>query len=245
MGKKRRHHRAPQPASCIIGGGPGQCTVNASSTSTADASAMFSTVASVTPVAATTSSTSSISIENGDITTNADNNFVTGYATMYNNNKDMLIALAGQITDYTNINNDLNNINGEITGELTTDMNNYNDLAQQYNISLITQATELQRQLDEGKNSNQINNRKSYYKNQHFSILSGWNIYASYAYVVLGIVVGIYLLLSEHGLTWKTKITGLIVITIMYFTMQYIISFLILLAYQIYTILPTNVYTTL
>jgi hypothetical protein len=244
MGKKRRHHRAPQPASCIIGGGPGQCTVNASSTSTADASAMFSTVASVTPVAATATA-STISINADGTLEGADNNFVTGYATMYNNNKDMLIALAGQFTDYTNINNDLTNINGEIIGELTTDMSKYNVLAQQYNTSLIAQETELQRQLDEGKNSNQINNRKSYYKNQHFSILSGWNIYASYAYVVLGIVVGIYLLLSEHGLTWKTKITGLIVITIMYFTMQYIISFLILLAYQIYTILPTNVYTTL
>lgn len=243
MAKKRRRHSAPQPASCIIGAGPGQCTVNPSSTSTADASAMFSTAASVTP-AADTADASTISVENGYIT-GADNKFVSGYASMYNKNKDMLIALAGQFTDYTNINNDLTDINGEITGELTTDMKKYNSLAQQYNTSLIAQVTELQTELDEVKNSNQINNRKSYYKNQHFSILSGWNIYASYAYVVFGILVGIYLLLSEHGLTWKTKITGLIFIIIMYFTMQYIISFLILLAYQIYNILPTNVYTTL
>ena len=90
----------------------------------------------------------------------------------------------------------------------------------------------------------QIDDRKSYYKNQNFTILDNWNTFAKYAYILLGVLVTVYLLLSA-SLTWRTKLGGLALIVVMYFTMQYIVSLFILLAYQIYNILPTNVYTSL
>ena len=89
-----------------------------------------------------------------------------------------------------------------------------------------------------------VNDRKSFYKNQNFTILDGWNTFAEYAYILLGVLVAVYLLLSA-SLTWKTKLGGLALIVVMYFTMQYFVSLFILLAYQIYNILPTNVYTSL
>ena len=243
--KKKKSQPQSQPASCIIGTAPGQCTVNGGPSS---GPGPGSGLGPSGLVLGGPEVRSAVTVSGGNSPTagDGDSNFVTGYAQIYANNVKILTGLASKVTDYNTLNMRLTSIDNRVKedGDLYKDMTNYNDLSRRYNNSIIEANTILQTQLDTAEENNLVNDRKSYYKNQNFSILGDWNTFANYAYILLGVIVTIYLLFFA-SLTWKTKLGGLALIVIMYFTMQYIVSFIILLAYQIYNILPTNVYTSL
>tara|TARA_B110000285_G_scaffold205079_1_gene242557 strand:- start:81 stop:797 length:717 start_codon:yes stop_codon:yes gene_type:complete len=123
---------------------------------------------------------------------------------------------------------------------LLINITNVGDLYKKYKLENI----ELFNELKEDTNDILTNERKTYYEEQNIDRL---RFYYSYfmitIYVICVISFGIFSLMSPlKNVGWKVRLSAFIFLIVLPFFSTWILSWVIYLAYQIYHLIPKNVY---
>jgi hypothetical protein len=124
---------------------------------------------------------------------------------------------------------------------LLDNYNNVNQLNQYY----ISENNDLNNELIEESHDILTNRRKTFYEDQNISVLGSYYYILLILYVVILIIYAIYIFVLPSPLSLLKKIILLVCLIILPFFSTWILSLIIKIVYNIYHILPKNVYTTL
>jgi hypothetical protein len=143
-----------------------------------------------------------------------------------------------------NFNNEVKQIKNKIT-TYSGLLNNYNNVYDLY-LKYIDEKNHLQKDYTTNTADVVTNDRKTYYENQEVDFLD--YIYKYFLRIIYGIVVFVYFIsvfIYPSPFTWKTKFGILIFLIILPFISTWLLSYIIKIIYQVYDLLPKNVYSTL
>jgi len=89
------------------------------------------------------------------------------------------------------------------------------------------------------------NDRKTYYEYEHFNSMKNWYYLFKWVYILLVFVFILGIFFVNNTYSFSYKIFLLLLFMLYPFVIDFLVIYFIQLSHQIYSLLPTNVYTKL
>jgi len=124
-------------------------------------------------------------------------------------------------------------------------LNNYNNIYELY-LKYNDENIQLKKNVNNGNSDIATNDRKTYYETQEIELLNfiyKYVLLVIYIITVIGYCISVFFYNSSFN--WKLKFAILLFLIVLPFISTWLLGMLVMLMYEVYNLLPKNVYPTL